>query len=248
MTDRDPLSQLPKGLRARFLATLGGPIARRMAHWGRLLEQINALEPVLQGESDAQLRKRSLSLRFRAKSGERLDRMLVEAFALVREAAVRTIGTPPLQRPDDRRDGTVLRQHRRDGHGRRQDADRHAAHVPPGPARQRRPLGHGQRLSGLPRCRHDGAGLSFAGPDRRRDRDAGHFRQATCGLRCDITYGTAKEFGFDFLRDRLLLRRMGRQAADFLGEGSSERWDQSGEQPVQRGPSILPWWTKPTAC
>ena len=26
---------------------------------------------------------------------------------------------------------------------------------------------------------------------------------------CDITYGTAKEFGFDFLRDRLLLRRMG---------------------------------------
>ena len=53
---------------------------------------------------------------------------------------------------------------------------------------------------------------------------------------CDITYGTAKEFGFDFLRDRLLLRRMGRQQTDFLGEGSNERWDASGEQPVQRGP------------
>ena len=78
MTPRDPLSLLPKGLPARILATLGGPITRRMAHWGRLLEQINALEPVLQGESDAQLRKRSLSLKFRAKSGERLDRMLVE--------------------------------------------------------------------------------------------------------------------------------------------------------------------------
>ena len=26
---------------------------------------------------------------------------------------------------------------------------------------------------------------------------------------CDVTYGTAKEFGFDFLRDRLLLRRIG---------------------------------------
>ena len=26
---------------------------------------------------------------------------------------------------------------------------------------------------------------------------------------CDITYGTAKEFGFDFLRDRLLLRANG---------------------------------------
>ena len=33
----------------------------------------------------------------------------------------------------------------------------------------------------------------------------------------DITYGTAKEFGFDFLRDRLLLRRIGEGQTDFLG-------------------------------
>jgi preprotein translocase subunit SecA len=51
----------------------------------------------------------------------------------------------------------------------------------------------------------------------------------------DITYGTAKEFGFDFLRDRLLLRRMGVTTSDFLGGGSPQRWDASGEQPVQRG-------------
>ena len=59
--------------------------------------------------------------------------------------------------------------------------------------------------------------------------------QRRAAYACDITYGTAKEFGFDFLRDRLLLRRMGRDASDFLGEGSSQRWDASGEQPVQRG-------------
>ena len=34
---------------------------------------------------------------------------------------------------------------------------------------------------------------------------------------CDITYGTAKEFGFDFLRDRLLLRRIAEGQTDFLG-------------------------------
>ncbi len=51
---------------------------------------------------------------------------------------------------------------------------------------------------------------------------------------CDITYGTAKEFGFDFLRDRLLLRRLGRTQDDFLGDGSSQRWDEGGEKPVQR--------------
>jgi preprotein translocase subunit SecA len=51
----------------------------------------------------------------------------------------------------------------------------------------------------------------------------------------DITYGTAKEFGFDFLRDRLLMRAQGRNVNDFLGAGSNERWSSAGEQPVQRG-------------
>jgi preprotein translocase subunit SecA len=51
----------------------------------------------------------------------------------------------------------------------------------------------------------------------------------------DITYGTAKEFGFDFLRDRLLMRAQGRNVNDFLGAGSDERWSSKGEQPVQRG-------------
>ncbi len=50
----------------------------------------------------------------------------------------------------------------------------------------------------------------------------------------DITYGTAKEFGFDFLRDRLLLRAQGRMQSDFLGDGSAERWLSRGDEPVQR--------------
>src|ERR1044071_3262228 len=50
---------------------------------------------------------------------------------------------------------------------------------------------------------------------------------------CDITYGTAKEFGFDFLRDRLLLRRMGVTQEDFLGNPSEHRFDSEGDKPVQ---------------
>jgi preprotein translocase subunit SecA len=60
--------------------------------------------------------------------------------------------------------------------------------------------------------------------------------QRRAAYACDVTYGTAKEFGFDFLRDRLLLRRIGVEKSDFLGEGSSHRWEQGHEQPVQRGP------------
>ena len=52
---------------------------------------------------------------------------------------------------------------------------------------------------------------------------------------CDITYGTAKEFGFDFLRDRLLLRRMGFRQGDFLGSMTEHRFESEGDRPVQRG-------------
>jgi preprotein translocase subunit SecA len=51
---------------------------------------------------------------------------------------------------------------------------------------------------------------------------------------CDVTYGTAKEFGFDFLRDRLLLRRMGEGQTDFLGGMLGVRGEGGSEKPVQR--------------
>src|SRR5689334_9077332 len=82
---------IPTGWQADMLSWVGGPIQRRLASWGKVLEQIASFEPELQNESDRDLRKRSLSLRYRAKAGESLARLLPEAYALVREAAVRTI-------------------------------------------------------------------------------------------------------------------------------------------------------------
>ncbi len=235
MAARDPLSMLPRGLHARFLSVLGSPIARRMAQWGQLLNQINDLEPVLQQESDAQLRKRSLSMRFRAKSGERLDRMLVEAFALVREAAVRTL---ELRHFDVQMIGGMSLFY---GSIAEMDTGEGKTLTATLPMYLRSLPGKGAHLATVNdylACRDAGImapiyqllGMTVGvieTPDTSDKRRSAYA--------CDITYGTAKEFGFDFLRDRLLLRRMGRQAADFLGDGSSERWDQSGEQPVQRG-------------
>ena len=74
------------------LAGLDGSLNRwRLTRWAALLPKIAALEPELQKLADEQLRKRSLSLRYRAKSGEPLARLLVEGYALVREAGRRTI-------------------------------------------------------------------------------------------------------------------------------------------------------------
>jgi preprotein translocase subunit SecA len=56
---------------------------------------------------------------------------------------------------------------------------------------------------------------------------------------CDVIYGTAKEFGFDFLRDRLLLRRINEGLTDFLGGMLGQNGDGGGEQPVQRGAHFI---------
>ncbi len=53
---------------------------------------INAFEPELEHESDAELRERMDELRERAAGGEELDELLPECFALVREVGKRTMG------------------------------------------------------------------------------------------------------------------------------------------------------------
>ncbi len=56
------------------------------------VEAINALEPELEALDDAALRARTDAFRERLKAGEKVDDLLVEAFATVREAAKRTLG------------------------------------------------------------------------------------------------------------------------------------------------------------
>jgi preprotein translocase subunit SecA len=205
------------------------------ARWWKLVGEIAGYESELQQLDDRALKKQSLSLRFRAKSGEPLARLLPEGFALVREASCRVI---QLRHFDVQiLGGIALFQGRiaemDTGEGKTLTATlpmylhalvgkgTHLATVNDYlAARDAQEMGPIYEILGLT------VGV-IQTPDRQDQR-----RRAYA---CDITYGTAKEFGFDFLRDRLLLRRMGRTNDDFLGDGSSQRWDDSGEQPVQRG-------------
>jgi len=59
---------------------------------GRIAEHIDTLEPDVQALTDAELRDKTDEFRKRCADGESLDELLPEAFAVVREAAVRTIG------------------------------------------------------------------------------------------------------------------------------------------------------------
>lgn len=55
----------------------------------RHVVQINALEPQMQALSDEQLQGKTAAFKERLASGETLDQLLPEAFAVVREAGVR---------------------------------------------------------------------------------------------------------------------------------------------------------------
>src|SRR5918992_1433936 len=57
-----------------------------------LVPDINALEPEIEKLGDEALRARTTDFRTRLDNGEDLDDLLIEAFAVVREAARRTIG------------------------------------------------------------------------------------------------------------------------------------------------------------
>ena len=92
MSTPTQVNGIPSGWKAGLLAVVGGPIQRRLAQWGKVVQEIAAFEPSLEAEDSAQLRKRSLSLKYRAKSGESLSRLVPEGYALVREAARRAIG------------------------------------------------------------------------------------------------------------------------------------------------------------
>ncbi|MCW5967515.1 MAG: accessory Sec system translocase SecA2 [Blastocatellales bacterium] len=73
----------------------GGSIETDLTPYRPLLEEINRAGERIAGESDARLRERTSALRKRAVEGENLASLLVETFALVREAADRQLGLRP---------------------------------------------------------------------------------------------------------------------------------------------------------
>jgi preprotein translocase subunit SecA len=71
---------------------LGDPNAKEIERLKPIVAQINALEPTYQRMTNEELRAQTDILRGRLQRGETLDDILPDAFALVREAAKRTVG------------------------------------------------------------------------------------------------------------------------------------------------------------
>jgi preprotein translocase subunit SecA len=68
---------------------------RLLRQYAKVVNEINALEEGLQALGDSELRARTDEFRKRYEDGESLESLLPEAFAVAREASVRTLGLRP---------------------------------------------------------------------------------------------------------------------------------------------------------
>ena len=229
------MSAVPSGMYRFFKSFIPLTTSGLLARWSYALDQVNALETKAQGFSDSELRKESLSLRYRARSGEPLSSLLHEAYALVREAGRRTLN---MRHFDVQILGATALFHQsivemQTGEGKTLTATL--------PMYLYALSGNGTMLATvndylakrdaewmMPIYRALGMSVGII----QTDQEPGQRREA---YHCDITYGTAKEFGFDFLKDRLLLRKLREGKHDLIGTLLGEA-QQTGEQPVQREP------------
>ncbi len=212
-----------------FQSLLGDPSERIVKEFqDTLVPEVNALEEELAGLPTERLREKMDELRGRARNGESLTDLMPETFALVREAAKRALG----QRPYDVQliGGAVLFSGKiaemRTGEGKTLVAtlplvlnalDGRGGHlVTPNDYLSR--VGAGwmgpiYHLLGLTVgvITHEFGGVydpAFQDPSPHGDDRLNHFRPAPRreAYLADITYGTNNEFGFDYLRDNMVLR------------------------------------------
>ena len=71
---------------------IGSRNERLVKQLGKVIHQVNNLEPSIKNLSDEELKAKTVELRSRHEEGESLEALLPEAFALVREASQRTLG------------------------------------------------------------------------------------------------------------------------------------------------------------
>lgn len=210
----------------------------KLSRWYQTLMVINGLEPKFLKFTDEQIRKEGLSLRHRARSGEPLARILPEAFALVREAARRTKG---MRHYDVQLLGGIAIFHRsivemQTGEGKTLTAT--------APMFLYALAGRGAILATVNDYLAKRDADLMAPVYRAVGMDVGVIQsqmqtpERAKAYACDITYGTANEFGFDFLRDRLLLRKIKEGQNDLIGAMLNQGMNLSGggDKPVQRDP------------
>ena len=185
----------------------GSKNERELKRIAPLVDQINSLEAKIRSQSDAELVAATPRFRESLDRGATLDELLPEAFAVVREAAVRTLG----MRPFDVQliGGIVLHQGKisemKTGEGKTLAATL--------PVYLNGLTGRGVHVVTVNDylARRDaewmGAIYKFLGLSVGVILHHLDDQERQLGYAADVTYGTNNEFGFDYLRDNMKFHR-----------------------------------------
>ncbi len=170
-----------------------------------IVDKIESLADEYKAMSDSQMREKTDEFKTRLQNGETLDDLLPEAFALVREAADRVLGKRPFR--VQLMCGILLHQGRiaemKTGEGK--------TLVAVMPSYLNALTGQGVHVitvnDYLARlgCEEMGRVHEFLGLTTGLVVHGQSREEKINAYKCDITYGTNNEFGFDYLRDNMVI-------------------------------------------
>jgi len=193
-------------LRQLLTRVFGSRNERLVRGYARAVRAANELEPQIKQLSDEALCERTEEFRKRLKEGATLDELLPEAFAVVREAAQRTL---KMRHFDVQLIGGItlhkgMISEMRTGEGKTLVATL--------PAYLNALSGEGVHIVTVNEylAQRDadwmGPVYRFLGLSVGVIKNAQSPQEKRAAYACDITYGTNNEFGFDYLRDNLAFR------------------------------------------
>ena len=198
-------SQIGEKVMGLFSKIFGTYSDRQIKKIIPLVDEIEALSDTYAAMSDSEMRAKTDEFKERLSKGETLDDILVEAFALVREAADRVLGKRPFR--VQLICGILLHQGRiaemKTGEGK--------TLVAVMPSYLNALKGEGVHVvtvnDYLARlgCEEMGRVHEFLGLTTGLVVHGQTREEKIRAYKCDITYGTNNEFGFDYLRDNMVI-------------------------------------------
>jgi len=188
-------------------AVFGSKNDRELKRMGKVVLKINALEPQMEALSDEDLKAKTQEFRERYEKGETLDQLLPEAFAAAREASRRAMG----MRHFDVQliGGLTLHEGRisemKTGEGKTLVATLATyLNAIPGQGVHIVTVNDylARRDANWMRPVYEALGMTVGSIVSMQDQ-----QEKYDAYRADITYGTNNEYGFDYLRDNMALRK-----------------------------------------
>ena len=182
---------------------VGSKNDRELKKLQQQVDDINALEPSVQALTNTELKAKTVEFRSRLESGETLDDLLGEAFAVVREAAVRVLG---MRHFDVQLIGGMVLHSGKIAEMKTGEGKTLMATLP---VYLNALAGKGVHVITVNDylAKRDAAWMgivyNFLGLEVDCVVHGLSDEQRKAAYRADITYGTNNEFGFDYLRDNM---------------------------------------------